>query len=288
MDVVDNHGLGNEELNEVKANTSNQNKEQPTKTVTQGKTSGLNKIRYDNEMFFYKKYQATHPLQWKTLSDKLQYFDPAYHSMTPEGFNMRLTFLEQCTRQGDTISASDVNAGTRVASNMAFGRPPFCVLRLGDFYNQLIVIKSITKNYDNDGALMWDLNDEGIGAQPMICHVTISFDFIGGGDLAGPVRRLQNAMSFNYYANASLYDNRADRMYYESEEHLSTAMGGNAANREPSLPHYDANGNIIEKKGEYSVFHSVAKDNTQQLAERNSENQPIQTLNPIRPSQITI
>jgi len=240
--------------------------QEPTKTVTQGKTSGLNKIRYDNEMFFYKKYQATHPLQWKTLSDKLQYFDPAYHSMTPEGFNMRLTFLEQCTRQGDTISASDVNAGTRVASNMAFGRPPFCVLRLGDFYNQLIVIKSITKNYDNDGALMWDLNDEGIGAQPMICHVTISFDFIGGGDLAGPVRRLQNAMSFNYYANASLYDNRADRMYYESEEHLSTAMGGNAANREPSLPHYDANGNIIEKKGEYSVFHSVAKDDTEEIA----------------------
>jgi hypothetical protein len=100
----------------------------------------------------------------------------------------------------------------------------------------------------------------------MICHVTISFDFIGGGDLAGPVRRLQNAMSFNYYTNASLYDNRADRMYYESEEHLSTAMGGNEANREPSLPHYDANGNIIEKKGEYSVFHSVAKDNTDEIA----------------------
>lgn len=230
--------------------------------VTQGKVEGRNKMRYDNEMFFYKKYQTEHPLQWKALSDKLQYFDPAYHSMTPEGFNMRLTFLEQCTRQGDTISASDINAGTRVASNMAFGRPPFCVLRLGDFYNQLIVIKSITKNYDNDGALMWDLNDEGIGAQPMICHVTISFDFIGGSDLAGPVRRLQNAMSFNYYANASLYDNRADRMYYESEEHLSTAMGGNQANREPSLPRVGKNGRILDKKGTYSVFHSVAKDDS--------------------------
>ena len=237
--------------------------------ITQGKTSGLNKTRYDNEMFFYKKFQLENPLKWKALSDKLQYFDPAFHSMTPEGFNMRLTFLEQCTRQGDTISASDINNGTRVASNMAFGRPPFCVLRLGDFYNQLIVIKSITKNYDDNGALTWDLNDEGIGAQPMICHVTISFDFIGGGDLAGPVRRLQNAMSFNYYANASLYDNRADRMYYDAEENLSTKMGG-AGNDQPSLPKIGKNGRILDKKGTYSVFHSVAKNKTDLQAKVNN------------------
>ena len=30
--------------------------------------------------------------------------------------------------------------------------------------------------------------------------------------MTGPVRRLQNAMSFNYYANTRLYDNRADRI----------------------------------------------------------------------------
>ena len=216
-------------------------------------------------MFFYKKFKETNPFKFKALSEKLQYFDPAFHSMTPEGFNMRLTFLQQCTRQGDTMSASDINAGTRVANNMAFGRPPFCVLRLGDFYNQMIVIKSINIVYDEDGALTWDLNDEGIGAQPMIARVTISFDFIGGGDLAGPVRRLQNAMSFNYYANASLYDNRADRMYYDAEENLSTKMGG-AGNDKPSLPEVDEEGNIISKKGTYSVLHSVAKDDTEMLA----------------------
>ena len=33
--------------------------------------------------------------------------------------------------------------------------------------------------------------------------------------MTGPVRRLQNAMSFNYYANTRLYDNRADRIKYE-------------------------------------------------------------------------
>lgn len=237
----------------------------PRQENKEGKLSGVNKIRYDNEMFFYKKFKETNPFKFKALSEKLQYFDPAFHSMTPEGFNMRLTFLQQCTRQGDTMSASDINAGTRVANNMAFGRPPFCVLRLGDFYNQMIVIKSINIVYDEDGALTWDLNDEGIGAQPMIARVTISFDFIGGGDLAGPVRRLQNAMSFNYYANASLYDNRADRMYYDAEENLSTKMGG-AGNDKPSLPEVDEEGNIISKKGTYSVLHSVAKDDTEMLA----------------------
>ena len=51
----------------------------------------------------------------------------------------------------------------------------------------------------------------------MIANITLSFKFIGGGDLAGPVRRLQNAMSFNYYANGRLYDNRADRVLYNSD-----------------------------------------------------------------------
>lgn len=239
-------------------------KEQPLK----GKTTGTNKIRYDNEMFFYKKFRAENPFKFKALSDKLQYFNPAFHSMTPEGFNMRLTFLQQCTRQGDTISASDKNAKT--ASNMAFGRPPFCVLRLGDFYNQMIVIKSINITYDDDNALTWDLNDEGIGAQPMIAKVSMQFDFIGGGDLAGPVRRLQNAMTFNYYANTSLYDNRADRMYYDAEENLSTRMGG-SGNDAPKMPEYDKDGNIVSKMGTYSVFNTISKDDTIEVAKKQKE-----------------
>ena len=258
IETTNNSEIGNEQVESLGTNAQPQH--QPADTTQQqrkGQTTGVNKIRYDNEMFFYKRFQTENPFKWKALTEKLQYFDPAFHSMTPEGFNMRLTFLQQCTRQGDTISASDPNAKT--ASNMAFGRPPFCVLRLGDFFNQMIVIKSLNIVYDDDGALTWDLNDEGIGAQPMIAKVTIGFDFIGGGDLAGPVRRLQNAMSFNYYANASLYDNRADRMYYEAEENLSTAMGGNGNNK-PSLPEKDENGNIISKKGTYSVYHTISKD----------------------------
>ena len=172
-----------------------------------GKTDE-NRLRYDQEYHFFKVLKQEDPIVFNSLMDKLQYFDPAFHSMTPEGFNGRLTFLQQCMRQGNTVSASD-GRFSKSANNLAFGRAPYCVLRLGDFYNQMIVIDNLSINYD---PLVWDLNIEGIGVQPLIAHVQLSFKFIGGGDLTGPVRRLQNAMSFNYYANARLYDNRADRI----------------------------------------------------------------------------
>jgi hypothetical protein len=157
--------------------------------------------------------------------DKIKYFDPAFHSMTPEGFNARLTFLNQCTRQGNTVTMSDVTGMT--ANNLAFGRPPFCVLRIGDFYNQMIVIDSVNIDYDVSNGIQWDMNTEGIGMQPLLARVSISFKFIGGSDIAGPIRRLQNAMSFNYYANTRFYDNRADRMYYKSENNSKEVGGAN-------------------------------------------------------------
>ena len=171
-----------------------------------------NTLRYDQEYHFFKKLSERDPDVFSSLVDKLQYFDPAFHSMTPEGFMGRLNFLHQCTRQGDTRSVSDENGQT--ANNLAFGRPPFCVLRLGDFYYQKIVIRNINISYD---PLVLDLNQEGVGVVPLIANVTISFNFIGGGDLSGPVRRLQNAMSENYYANSRLYNNRADRIERNKE-----------------------------------------------------------------------
>ena len=171
-----------------------------------------NTLRYDQEYHFFKKLSERDPDVFSSLVEKLQYFDPAFHSMTPEGFMGRLNFLHQCTRQGDTRSASDENGHT--ANNLAFGRPPFCVLRLGDFYYQKIVIRNINISYD---PLVLDLNNEGVGVVPLIANVTISFNFIGGGDLSGPVRRLQNAMSENFYANSRLYNNRADRIERNKE-----------------------------------------------------------------------
>jgi hypothetical protein len=55
-----------------------------------------------------------------------------------------------------------------------------------------------------------DINPEGIGIQPMLAKITLGFDFIGGHGLAEPVATLQNALSFNYYANTEIYDERAE------------------------------------------------------------------------------
>ena len=184
-----------------------------------------NKLRYDQEYHFYKQWMIDHPLMYEKLQEKIKYFNPAFHSMTPEGFNARCTFLQQCTRQGNTKTMSD--SGGRTANNLAFGRPPYCVLRLGDFYNQLIVIENVAFDYNIANGIQWDLNTEGNGVQPMLCKVNIQFKFIGGGDITGPVQRLQNAMSFNYYANTSFYDNRADRVEYQPTNWKTMGGAGN-------------------------------------------------------------
>lgn len=189
-----------------------------------------NKLRYDQEYHFYKQWITEHPLMYEKLQEKIKYFNPAFHSMTPEGFNARCTFLQQCTRQGNTKTMSDL--GGKTANNLAFGRPPYCVLRLGDFYYQMIIIENVTFDFNVSEGIQWDLNTEGNGVQPMLCKVNISFKFIGGGDITGPVQRLQNAMSFNYYANASFYDNRADRVQYQP---TNWATMGGAGNNEMDL-----------------------------------------------------
>ena len=176
-----------------------------------------NMKRYGNEHEFFEELKENVPFLHGKIVDKIKYFDPAYHSITPEGFNARLTFLHQCTRQGSTVSASSTKSN-RTASNLSFGAPPICVLRIGDFYNTKIIIDSINITYDD---LTWDLNDEGIGVMPMIADVTIGFKFIGGSDLAGPITRLQNAVSFNYYANTSVYDDRADTVKYDDNGNIS-------------------------------------------------------------------
>lgn len=166
-------------------------------------------VRYDSEAQFFEKLTRNDPFMAKLISERIKNFDPVFHSMSPEGFHARLTFLNQCMRQGPTISSSDTNGNN--ANNMAFGRPPVCVLRVGDFYNTKIIINNLNIEYD---PLTWDLNQEGIGVMPMIANVSISFYFIGGSELGGPIQRLQNATSFNYYANTSVYDNRAERIDY--------------------------------------------------------------------------
>ena len=164
-----------------------------------------------SECFYFKKLEETDPVVFNSLKQKFRYFHPAFHSMTPEGLNARLTFLQQCIRPGDTIPIKGLNAESNGSSidarNTTFGPPPVCVLRIGDFYHSKIVITNLNITFENS---TWDLNPEGIGVQPMVADVTLQINFIGGQGIKEPVAKLQNALSSNFYANTEIYDYRAD------------------------------------------------------------------------------
>ena len=197
---------------------------------------------YDDEYAYFKQINENDDMVKRYISDKVDYFDPAFHSITPEGFNARLTFLQQCLRQGPTISASDTfGGGSYGAGNLSFGRAPFCVLRIGDFFNTKICIESINIEYDTGGGVQWDLNPEGVGLQPMMANVNMTFTFLGGSDLSGPISRLQNAVSYNYYANTSVYDRRADYRDNFISESDDTAMSWS-----PVIKDKDKQKNITE------------------------------------------
>lgn len=163
-----------------------------------------------SECFYFKKLEETDPISFKSLKDKLKYFHPAFHSMTPEGLNSRLTFLLQCVRPGDTIPIKGISEDSDLnARNTSFGPPPICVIRIGDFYHSKVVIRDVQISYDDGGQILWDLNPEGIGIQPMVASVTLQVSFIGGHGLSKPVERLQNALSSNFFANTEMYDERS-------------------------------------------------------------------------------
>jgi hypothetical protein len=160
-----------------------------------------------SECYYFKKLEEDSPLAFKSLSEKIKYFHPAFHSMTPEGLNSRLTFLLQCVRPGDTIPVKGISNSLDIgARNTSFGPPPICVMRIGDFYHSKIVIRDVNITFDEN---VWDLNPEGIGVQPMIANVSLQVAFIGGQGLDAPVDRLQNALSSNFYANTEMYDERS-------------------------------------------------------------------------------
>ena len=185
----------------------------------------LDTVAFDNEFLYFDRIKNEQDsIIYKNIKDKIKFFDPAFHSITPEGFNARLTFLHQCLRCGPTKAASDNynpdtngnsianNTGNHSgitsygAGNLAFGRPPVCVLRVGDFFFSKVLITNLSIEFDKG---YWDMNPEGIGLQPMIANVTLGITFIGGQDITGPIAQLQNAVSSNFYANASIYDKSA-------------------------------------------------------------------------------
>jgi len=129
------------------------------------------------------------------------YYQPVFHSQTPEDFHRRLTFLQQCMRQGAAKRYDAVDEkGILRAKNSVFGRQPICILRIGDFFFTKIIIENLTIDYSET---TWDMNPEGFGMQPMLAKVTLQMKIIGGQSLVGPIDALQNAVTFNYYANSN-------------------------------------------------------------------------------------
>jgi hypothetical protein len=162
-----------------------------------------------SECDYFDVIEQSNPMIYDSIKEKIKYFNPAFHSMTPEGLNARLTFLQQCVRPGDTIPTLNDDGTPRYDNsvNTAFGTPPVLVLRIGDFYNTKIIPTSLQLSYE---PLLLDINPEGVGVQPMLANVTLGFNFIGGSGLKEPIDQLQNALSFNYYANTEMYDERAE------------------------------------------------------------------------------
>ena len=187
---------------------------------------------------------------YNTFKEKIKHFNPAFHSMTPEGLNSRLTFLNQCVRPGDTIPKinPDGTSTTNDALNTSFGSPPVLILRIGDFYNTKIIPDSVSFTYD---PVSFDINPEGIGVQPMIANVTLNFKIIGGMGLKEPVEQLQNALSFNYYANTEIYDERAtwtdDSFKVIDEMIVRDIVAKNTPPTSPTPPQQNAGGDYIGK-----------------------------------------
>lgn len=189
--------------------TENSIKPEPQITVEQKIKDGISKKILRNlfsECDYFQVIKETDPMVYDSIKDKIKYFNPAFHSMTPEGLNARLNFLHQCTRPGQTIPVIGPDGRPKYndALNTSFGAPPVLVLRIGDFFHTKIIPTSLGLTYEG-----LDINPEGIGVQPMLAKVTMSFNIIGGMGLKEPVQELQNALSFNYYANTEIYDERA-------------------------------------------------------------------------------
>ena len=160
------------------------------------------------ECNYFNLIKEQDPFLYDGIKQQIAFFNPSFHSITPEGLNSRLTFLQQCLRPGNTIPVigPDGKPLQNDALNTSFGAPPICILRVGDFFNTKIAISQMSINYE---PLLLDINPEGIGVQPMLADVNLSFNFIGGHGLKEPVSQLQNALTFNYYANTEMYDERA-------------------------------------------------------------------------------
>ncbi len=70
----------------------------PVETITQVQRDNITKRvlrKLLSECDYFDVIKEETPMVYDNLKSKLQFFDPAFHSMTPEGLNSSLTFLQQ-------------------------------------------------------------------------------------------------------------------------------------------------------------------------------------------------
>jgi hypothetical protein len=132
---------------------------------------------------------------------------PAFHSYTPEDYSRRLTFMRQLARPGNSIVSTIDNNGIPLVKNSVFGRPPISILRIGDFIHTKCIIENINYTYETP----WDMNPEGMGMQPMIARIDMSIKLVGGQSMETHIDVIQNAESFNHYANSTFFGNADDQ-----------------------------------------------------------------------------
>lgn len=110
----------------------------------------------------------------KRLEEMIQgtIFQPAYFSGSKDDFVNRMEFLAKLTKPA---KASE-------GSGYSFTKPPVAHIKLGNWWDHDIVVKSVSVDY-NDAP--WTLDGfGGVGVQPLWAKVTLNFDFVGryGGE----------------------------------------------------------------------------------------------------------
>lgn len=81
-------------------------KPKPTYRTEKTLKEGISKLivrKLLSECDYFDVVKKEVPMLYDSIQEKIKYFNPAFHSMTPEGLNSRLTFLNQCVRPGETI-----------------------------------------------------------------------------------------------------------------------------------------------------------------------------------------
>jgi hypothetical protein len=99
-------------------------------------------------------------------------FQPAFFSGSKDDFVSRMDFLAKLTKPAEASKGS----------GYSFTKPPVAHIKLGDWWNHDIVVKTVSVDYTD---APWTLDRfGGSGVQPLWAKVTISFDFVGryGGE----------------------------------------------------------------------------------------------------------